>query len=205
MIDPDHPNDLLNLKDLGDFQLDPYILEMLEAEEWRYITRPYLSIINISLYRNGNLIEYEALEVDKDLNVRLKNPADIRNTYHIVISLLADIHMLPNSAIERYKNYPEAIKRCVAAINSYISKHPNYSKLGIRGKLTTFELTSLFRAITGRGVPNPNPYSNPAPNAYKDLFDDIPESLIRSIMKEVTTMKTVMNSYIIAHRRDDQN
>lgn len=114
----ENSNILLNLNELGDYKLDDDILEYIKEEGYKWITKPYACMLNISLYRNENLTDPTNLVVDKDLNVRAIAGTDIRKINRIRISFYDNIEQVLPEALVRLNNYKEALRKIVKSGNT---------------------------------------------------------------------------------------
>ncbi len=117
-IDPKNPAHLMNLvTDLKPYALDPDIIGLLKVEA-PYMTLPYTSIFNLSLYEGAGLMDDTWLAVDNELNVTAQKPLDYRSVYHIRLSILRDPTTLPPAAVLRLR------KHCAAAVKIFDTIDP---------------------------------------------------------------------------------
>jgi hypothetical protein len=117
-VDKDNPRLFLNLGQLGQKQFTPEILEYMRSER-NYLAKPFLSALNLSLYRNGNLINGEAppITVDQNLNVLGVVDTNLRVQHHLRVGLLTDLHMLKGDAIHRLQEHGKAAIQILLAID----------------------------------------------------------------------------------------
>ena len=211
-LDPEDPKMLLNLNELGDIVIDNDIMEFIKAEEWRYMLKPFYSILNVSLYKNKSLMDHEAIVCDSDLNLRLASDPNFRNEYRIRFSILCDLSLLSFDAVERLKKYPKAFKKIVASTNEVLAAHPDFNKLADKNRVTEFEYSTVYRLLTGQGVHSATPtgrvsYYGPGlpgssiPGRYT-LFKDLDPKLIKYYIDNTIRMATVQVSSVLALRRD---
>ncbi|MDR3392211.1 MAG: hypothetical protein P4L77_10815 [Sulfuriferula sp.] len=93
-LDPKNPRGIANLvTDLHPWQWDPEVLTYLKGEA-PYITTPYRSIFQLSLYENGAMRDSSWLTVDSNLNVVMTVDPDFRSVYHLRVSIVSDLTML---------------------------------------------------------------------------------------------------------------
>lgn len=107
MVDLDDQHAILNLKELGDYTIDPDILAYLVGEA------PHLcaygqSAVYLSLYRGETPLDDGSISVDADLNVTSTNELDPRERYHLRIAINHDLLSLPTSAVERLRTHGKA-------------------------------------------------------------------------------------------------
>lgn len=95
------PYTLIDLKDLGDLQLSPVILQWIRDNEYSYITGKPSSVIVVSLYENDILCSEEVLSVTKDCVVISKKPLDMRKVYHVRLAFFTNIYTVGYPAHQR--------------------------------------------------------------------------------------------------------
>lgn len=133
-IDEADKKSLLNLKELGDFQLDPDVVEFLK-EEYGYLTLPYKSIFHISLYKWSALSTDKTIYVDNQLNVKSREDLSLRVNHRVVFSAVTDISMIDKAGLKRLKRYPVAAVKALKAIGvtktalKYIAHQINFLTL----------------------------------------------------------------------------
>lgn len=123
-IDPTNPRALFNLTDNlgGDIMLDPDIRCCLE-KEWPYMTQPYQSIFNVSLYRRTFLETPDNISVDANLDVTTNFDMDLRETYHVRISLVTNLRLLPRAALDRLRSCAQCLIKLLDAIDPSLKHH----------------------------------------------------------------------------------
>jgi hypothetical protein len=104
---------LLNLNELGDFGFDDDIMAYIKQEGYKWMTKPYACMLNISLYRDANLTNPHNLTIDQDLNVRAVEGTDIRKVNRIRISYYDSLEAVMPEALVRLNQFPEALKKLV--------------------------------------------------------------------------------------------
>lgn len=100
---PDNNRLVLNLKEMGDFELSPASLALIQKEHM-WVTTVGESIFNVSIFGNESIALPEQQFLDADLN--LQTHADLNRTpvYRVVISVIKDLSLLSNPAIDRAKD-----------------------------------------------------------------------------------------------------
>lgn len=137
---------LFNLTDLGDFSLDPDIINFLMESEYPYLGKDFQSIFTLSLYRESYLTSSNNLKVDKDLNVSSVNDLALRKTHRVRLGLVTDISYLSLEAITRLRNYPLVAEKLIKAINTALvdlGGHPDIAK----NTLSSSDLAVITRKI----------------------------------------------------------
>jgi hypothetical protein len=120
-IDEVNPDFYLSLKELGSKQFTPEILAYLAAEA-QYLTRPYESAIMVSFYRNEHLINPTPLTINRELELRGTGGINLRHQHHVRISLVQDLHLLRNGAIERLREHGRAAIQILDALDPSLRK-----------------------------------------------------------------------------------
>lgn len=111
---------LLNLKDvMPEYVFDPKILKFLTAEA-PFMTRPYRSIFQLSLYRGYNLQLPSMLNIDTDLNVTATQDLNLRDYHHVRLSVVYDLSLLDQAAKDRIKENGCAFAMIVYALDPRI-------------------------------------------------------------------------------------
>lgn len=118
----DDTQTLLNLNDLDYLQLSDALISFLEGSEYQYITTPFNSIFNVSLFADGNLQTSEFLECGPDLTLRSTVPLNLKKTYHIVFSIVSSWQVLSADAVFRLFFFVPA----QPAITSYVPETSDY-------------------------------------------------------------------------------
>lgn len=104
-----NPRNLLNLAELGEVRLHSRIMRFIRDSEWSWMTRPYLSVFNVSLYRNAHLLPYQKVSLSAALNVAATYDLSLRNYYHVRTSFVDDFSLLSAEAQERLRNNADVV------------------------------------------------------------------------------------------------
>jgi len=102
-IDEANPLDLLQLDQLGNQSILPEVLEFMRGEV-NWMTKLGQSIFHLMVYRNQHPLPKEGYVVGSDLMVRLINPPNLRDIYHVRLALYQRPRLLPNAAKDRLRN-----------------------------------------------------------------------------------------------------
>jgi hypothetical protein len=113
----DDMRSVVNLGDLGDFNLQADILEWMKGEA-PYMTQMYQSIFQLHLYEKTGIKDQSWLAVDANLNVVLTQDADLRRPYHLLLSLVANPDRLPTAAKARLAAQPVVAAKILNAVNA---------------------------------------------------------------------------------------
>ncbi len=126
-ISPEDKRYLFNLDDLGDYNLRQEVLTFLKESEYPYLAVPYGSIFQLSPYVGQTIRTQELLSVDDHLRVSGTVDFNLRHVYHVRLSMVANLYLLPESALRRLALYPQAAAQIINAINQAIQSL-GYSK-----------------------------------------------------------------------------
>jgi hypothetical protein len=125
---------LFNLNDLGDFNLKQEVLDFIKNSEYQYMTRPYGSILQLSVYEDQRIKDQSLIAIDSDLTVHATTDLDLRKTYRVRLSLVTNLSYLNTDALIRLKKNPVVAAILFNAINASINtmggvKDIGYNKL----------------------------------------------------------------------------
>ena len=146
---------LVNIKELGNYNFRQAVLDFMCESEYPYMCTLYGSIFQLHLYSGSSIMEQSTIEMDADGNIYATEDLDLRKTYHLRISLVANWDYLSDAALRRLKAYPDAARLIITAINQSIcsmggQKPFRYSRLPvgwIRG--VGCDYNGSFDVVTG--------------------------------------------------------
>lgn len=122
LIDPENPLDLLNLTQLGrTYRLQPDIVEFLKQEA-PWLCKPTMSIFSVSVYKGQYMLDLGTYEVTPELTVRLKNPPDLREQYHVRFALYERPRLLPSEARDRLRNNCSVTRKILLALDPLLEQ-----------------------------------------------------------------------------------
>lgn len=104
---------ILNLNRLGDYFIDPDVMQWITAEEWRYLQLPHTSPIQVHLYRNESLSAPQAISVNAQGDVVLLEKADARKRYRVAISVAKKLQYCDARSLKRLTRYPDALCKII--------------------------------------------------------------------------------------------
>ncbi len=184
-ITPTDKKSLFNFKELGEFSLNDSVLDFIKADK-DYIVKTYGSILNLHLYENKNIKKSGSLIIDDNLNVSSVEDLDLRKTYRVRLSLIADINFLNGATIKRIKNYnvanPIFAKKIVNSLNSILKDIGAHSDIR-NSALDLNDLVKLGVEKTPYSDSLINPVNNPLYNEHN------------------TRQKLVQNFFVVAEPR----
>lgn len=108
---------LLHLDELGEYHIDPEILEYFKKVEYRYLTLPFKSLYHVAHYRFKFLSTDRNVSVDSNLKVTTKKELSLRENNRICLFLLTDISAVDPACLKRMKRYPNVLRKTLKAMN----------------------------------------------------------------------------------------
>lgn len=153
---------LIDLKDLGDYQLVSKVLAFMAQSEYPYMTGHATSIFQVTVYEGYNVLPVEDVQVTSDLVVQATRDLDLTKLYHVRLGICAQMVGLTSTAVARLRAYadPDLIPLMIQALNgalSAVGKAPDLHKgslnphdLGLLGVQNTAPTTygySLFQTL----------------------------------------------------------
>lgn len=102
-IDKDNPLNLLDLNNLGNFQIKPEVIAFMKKEA-QYLTKYRYSILNVAVYKNEVMMEPSQYLVDANLMVKFRDAQSLRDTFHVRLSVYQRPRLLTDAAKTRMRN-----------------------------------------------------------------------------------------------------
>lgn len=106
---------LLDLKQLGKYKFVEQFINFLKSEA-PYVTKPYGSIIQVTAYRNTNIIPSNFVTVSNDGIVSVTDDLDLRDHHHVRVSLCTDLTDLTDVVRNRLRENGCAFRTIMAAL-----------------------------------------------------------------------------------------
>lgn len=204
-VDTSDKKTMFNLRELGDIVIDEDIMEFIAGGEYQYMVKPYESILNISLYREGNLARHDAAFITPTLDFKANDVLDLRKQHRARFSIVTNLSMMSVDAFGRLAKYPKALKKIIGAINELLRNHPGFNNLGLNGPITRIELTRLYEVLTGfslnSGVGVKHYYGDVGFKQGKGLFGDLDPAMVEYYRNNSVRRNTVMITGLIALAR----
>lgn len=207
-VDTDNKT-LLNLLELGDYEIDNDILEFIIQSERPYIVQMYKSILNLDIYRNNQLSDRRNLELDINLNLKSKNELNLRHEHRVRFSITVDLTLLDIDAIRRLRKYPKAFVKIIAAMNELLRHNPDFNNLGNEKYISEYHFNAIYRLLTGFSYNNGTGIGNhyygsgrninnwPNRGEVHRFLDGIDPRLVENYRRNKVGMNTVMVTGII--------
>jgi hypothetical protein len=155
---------LMDLKDLGDFQLVKALKDFIAASEYAHMTEHAGSILQLTLYEGYQVLSPEDFEVTADLIVQATRDLDLRKMYHLRLSIYANILGLQASAVQRVRNNHDVAVLLAKAINASLTESGRDPDLK-KNALNAYDLGLL--GLDGGQIPPTYSYS-----LFQTLFID---------------------------------
>jgi hypothetical protein len=127
---PGTPNQFLNLNELGDVMIDPDIYDFIIKSEYPYITRPFRSILLLSLYEGDSLIDDKFTNLDTSGNFTSSSTSlSLRHSHRVRLSIVTDLSLIDPAFWKRLDNYEKAKEKLMDTVGStqqtvYITSRP---------------------------------------------------------------------------------
>lgn len=129
-ISEEDKRSLLQLDDLPEVNLDADVLEFIAKSEAPFMTKPYASILHMSLYENQFLRDGSNIVIGGDLSVKATKDLNMRTVHRLRLSMVGDLSLLTPEAIDRLKDWPAAGEKILEAINAGLTDQGGSPDLG---------------------------------------------------------------------------
>lgn len=98
-VDETDNKTLINLNELGPFELSDSVLDYVKRnlQESTVYGR---GLVHISVYEFDDPLDSGLIEIDSDLNIKLKTASDLRKIYHVRISIYTNPLILPAEQLD---------------------------------------------------------------------------------------------------------
>ena len=144
-VDPEDRQYVMNIADLGEeYKLSQWLVDMI------YLFHSDVTILGtspvlIALYRNQNISEYEIIRLTKDLRLYTNEPMELYNEYHISLSLITDLSLLTENAIEKLRKNGRLANELFKALN--LGRTDDLPKILPDGSLQTREMWNFISKL----------------------------------------------------------
>lgn len=120
---------LLNLRELDFVILDGDVLNFVDKSEYPFLLEAYKSLLHVDVYIGNNITSNGTFSVDKNLNVISNQDLDFRLSYRVRFSIVTNIDMLTDAAIDRIRRYPVAMVKILQSINEALRNNFEFNNL----------------------------------------------------------------------------
>ena len=139
-IDPDNPLELMSFQEMGDYSLDPDVMEFMKIEA-PWMTKYRYSIFNVVVYKDNGTLPIGDYYVTPELKVMLYNQPDLRSQYHVRLSLYQRPRLLGPDAKRRLR------ENCKAALILFYTLNPGIEKYNPTCMIQDFMSESLYNTL----------------------------------------------------------
>lgn len=115
---------LLDLKTLGKYKLTNELIAFLKSEG-QYLTKPYESIFNISVYKNTSLLDSKKISINNELVISSINDLDLREYHHVSFRLVTDLSLVSRDGLDRLRESGIIFKDIIHSIDNTIPVTPS--------------------------------------------------------------------------------
>lgn len=151
LIDEARPEVLMNLGDIDSaFAFKPEVLAFLR-EETPSLTKPYMSIFNVSLYRNVHMLPPEAIEVRPNMDVVVTKLKSLRYYYHVRLSMVTDLRRVDMDGLDRARRHGKALVEILKAIEPSLEERGLLPRVLKNNYVTRADLEAVIREME-RGI-----------------------------------------------------
>lgn len=113
---------LIDFNALGKYKLNEIFMDFLENSEAPHVHKPYGSIIQLTAYRNTNIIPDRFVTMDNKSVVSVTDDLNLRDYHHVRLGLCTDLTYLSREAIERFRNYGCAFRLIMSVIEPRLTE-----------------------------------------------------------------------------------
>ena len=115
LVGEEDRGDVMNLREMTDWEFTEDTLKWLIATN-KTIGKKNFNILWFRLWSFDKCESFEILEMDKDLNLRSKEPLDPRKNYHLTIGINIDPSVLDKSVWDELKKHPGFLREWLGTI-----------------------------------------------------------------------------------------
>jgi len=120
----DDRHTLMNLTEMGDeYELHSDILAFIKDSERTFMTRLHRSLLQLQVFRDSDTVPSEEIYIDEQLNVKSRNPLDLRKKHRVRLAITTDIRYMGSAAWARLAQYPRATVRLLKTVSHVFNKH----------------------------------------------------------------------------------
>lgn len=148
-VDPDDLQSIMDLKDIGEYSIDPDILEYMKADYGR-LALTLGAGIRVNLYRKRIPMGDQFLTIDPDLVVRASEPLSLREGYHLAVSITTDLMAIPDAAKTILCNHGTACLKIMLSLAPELPKTKHMPRLNSGGKISRQEYINAAAYINER-------------------------------------------------------
>lgn len=115
-LDKQNTADLINLTQLGNWELPDEVIAYLKETRLQMLT-PGESLFYLSLYEDYNLLDSRTLIVSPTLSIGSSVTLDERKFYHLCLNMITDLNNLPESGLQVLTKHPDLTRTILANLD----------------------------------------------------------------------------------------
>jgi len=154
-LDPVRPNMLLTPEEWASIGLNPVILAFMKKEA-PFMTRRYQSVLQLDLYRNGNIVPQDMMEMNGALQLMATEALSLRDNFHVRFSVVEDLRLLPPAAIDRIRQNGAAAQIILDYLAPWLSGVGLIPEIIIRDIIGRQDLEAAIDTINSGIISNGN-------------------------------------------------
>lgn len=151
VLDPDDPQNILDLTDLPDMQWAVQVDTLFRAFPSKLTVRGQSPVI-FTLFCDDVAMDQSVLKIDKSLHVRATRPLDLRKTYHLRMSFVCNYSLLVPSTIDDMKRNAEATLLLFQTVWPTLDVEDAHQRLLDGQYLTTNYIVWFYQLIMDHGI-----------------------------------------------------
>jgi len=103
-LSPDNLTSVMSLTEMGDFAFDDIIVEYMKDVQQKLFLSGEAALM-VNLYSGELIVDSTKLSIDEDLNITVSDDLDLRNIYHVRVSIANDWSRLSAKAIDYLRSH----------------------------------------------------------------------------------------------------
>jgi hypothetical protein len=130
---------LLNLNELGNYQIDSDIMTYI-VSEGQYVTHPYSSFVYLGFYQEGRYFNMDTLTIDAAGNIQSTVDISLFKPSRVLLNYLFDLSSLNENALLRLYTYTDKV--IIAVIREFI-----YTYVQFKNEAKHIDEHGMYRAL----------------------------------------------------------
>ena len=145
-VDISNPNFLMDLTDLGDeYELAPWVISFMKLFN-KDISLSGATPILVNVYRNQNWMNHDLLYMDPDFKLYSKQPLQLFNDYHVLLSLITDVSTLSENTLKTLRKNGDLTVELFKLLGpNYLDRLPKINSDGSLKNNEMWDFISLLK------------------------------------------------------------
>jgi hypothetical protein len=143
------PEDILNLKEMGSYVLDPLLIAYMEEEAQSNAILGE-SIVKVTLYAKQMPFSDAYLEITPELDVKAIEPLSLRTPYHLLISIIDDTGTLSRAARDRLMRHGALALKYFTLLDPMLPETIIWPTLTGNGFISNFDFDRIMEYLDQR-------------------------------------------------------